>query len=1356
MQNNRLQMCVWVLLSLVIEAGLLSHDQDNCGSEMDIFVKPAGTLDCNGKQPCYNLSEYLSSPQHCFTSNTTVNFLPGIHLLEDSITVSEVNNLTLVGSSATSSQGPTAIIECGGAQGGLVFHHITNLSIRKLSLMHCGRNVSENLNVPLIFRTQSKVPKNFQAALLVHNVHTLMVEGIHIEASTGYGLLGLNVLGDSQVLNSTFHCNNNVNDTNECHFQRWNELSGKTNEISGIGGNALFVFSNFSGANLRITDSQFSHGRSRHTHLKLGGGGLGIRFRVRSHNISVIISSCIFDSNAAHLGANVFIDITNLEACKSCLYAVRISNCTFSSGHASEGGGGLYLDYSENLMSYKRFPFPVSALTTRNFLKLMSEFGLSMFDYVYNSEHRNKLGFSIVIDIQISHSRFLNNSGGGEGGGIYALFGDDSSNLQEIKLLWVLKDCTFYRNEGKEGAGIYALLSPGSLSVMETKITGSEFQQNVASLSGGGMFLYVKGMFHPQSRANISVLLTDSYFTGNLAHTGAAMRITADSSSEDYIGCSVQSGRIVLANVVFDSNRAPSKSQMCTGTLHLLNVRITIVNSQFGNNHCSGLYTFNSKVNLKGKLEFVGNKALTGGAIHLDCTSESPPSLVCFDAKTKIFMANNTALENGGAIAAREDCLGNSSLWFSWQRNLPRVVLENNTATAKGDSIYVQSLNIKTKIPPSTFWAIFAIHGVNHPLEIAEPSYKACLCSESNAGLIPEWMEEDECPQKTSVSVYRGQSFNITVAGVGQYNYPIPSVLQTTIESESGSARLGIRQSTQELSYRCTNVTYSITGLEDEVRLHLSLASTLISKTSLVSYIPPAVINVTLLDCPLGFELVGKPPICSCASSLRYIAGISCDIDTTLIHHPPSMWIGISTTDSTIMVHRNCPFDYCKPGKTYVNLTNPDEQCNSNRAGVLCGACLPGLSLALGTSQCLQCSNIYLLLLLPFTLAGVAVVCLLLKCNLTVSVGTINGLIFYSNIIRVNHTIFFPKGNILTTFLSAFIAWINLDLGIETCFYRGMNAYAKPWLQFVFPAYIWILVGTMIFSSRYSMRIAKLTGSNAVQVLATLFLLSYAKLLRSVINAVSLITLTDQNRRVSLLWLQDGNVGFLQGVHIILFVMAMVTTFLYVVPFTLLTVLAPYLQTWSNLRVLRWVVKLKPILDAYQGPYKDRFRYWTGMMLVVRIVLFIVFASNTLGDPRVNLLAITVVLFTIIVCFWNSGQVYKSFLKHIIELFYLLNLGIFTAATQFLQTSQASPQKQEHLAWIMVGSAFAVFCAVLLYHGYQAVKNKSIVQYALGHCPHRRVQLQAGPDNDVTPVVPQPTISVVKISDLREPLLTEN
>ena len=43
---------------------------------------------------------------------------------------------------------------------------------------------------------------------------------------------------------------------------------------------------------------------------------------------------------------------------------------------------------------------------------------------------------------------------------------------------------------------------------------------------------------------------------------------------------------------------------------------------------------------------------------------------------------------------------------------------------------------------------------------------------------------------------------------------------------------------------------------------------------------------------------------------------------------------------------------------------------------------------------------------------------------------------------------------------------------IETCFYDGMNAYSKTWLQFVFPVYLWVLVGLKILISHYLQKFA--------------------------------------------------------------------------------------------------------------------------------------------------------------------------------------------------------------------------------------------------------------------------------------------
>ena len=104
-------------------------------------------------------------------------------------------------------------------------------------------------------------------------------------------------------------------------------------------------------------------------------------------------------------------------------------------------------------------------------------------------------------------------------------------------------------------------------------------------------------------------------------------------------------------------------------------------------------------------------------------------------------------------------------------------------------------------------------------------------------------------------------------------------------------------------------------------------------------------------------------------------------------------------------------------------------------------------------------------LLIPFAVLGVALVFLLLVCKLTVSTGMLSGLVFYANIVGANSNIFLPVKS--TDVLSVFIAWINLDFGIETCFYDRMDAYSKTWLQFVFPVYIWVLVGLMILVSHY-------------------------------------------------------------------------------------------------------------------------------------------------------------------------------------------------------------------------------------------------------------------------------------------------
>ena len=127
-------------------------------------------------------------------------------------------------------------------------------------------------------------------------------------------------------------------------------------------------------------------------------------------------------------------------------------------------------------------------------------------------------------------------------------------------------------------------------------------------------------------------------------------------------------------------------------------------------------------------------------------------------------------------------------------------------------------------------------------------------------------------------------------------------------------------------------------------------------------------------------------------------------------------------------------------------------------------------SMAIGSSRCIECPNSHnVALLLAFAAAGVLLVFFILALNLTVTQGLINGVIFYANIVWAYKMIFFPSAiqkNHLFTFLQVFIAWLNLDFGIECCFFVGLNAYWKTWLQFLFPFYIWTIAGVIIVACR--------------------------------------------------------------------------------------------------------------------------------------------------------------------------------------------------------------------------------------------------------------------------------------------------
>ena len=89
-------------------------------------------------------------------------------------------------------------------------------------------------------------------------------------------------------------------------------------------------------------------------------------------------------------------------------------------------------------------------------------------------------------------------------------------------------------------------------------------------------------------------------------------------------------------------------------------------------------------------------------------------------------------------------------------------------------------------------------------------------------------------------------------------------------------------------------------------------------------------------------------------------------------------------------------------------------------------------------------------------------------------------------------------------------------------------------------------------------------------------------------------------------------------------------------------------RTLARFRVINY---FKPLLDAYQGPYKIKFYYWTGLQLLIRAVFFGLSAL----DRRLNLMSSILLLGVLI---WSSEK-FSPFKRKrcvLIEILFLANL----------------------------------------------------------------------------------------------------
>ena len=1268
-------------------------------------------------------------------------FSPGDHSLDTNITVANISRLTMRGES---SSGNIANIACNGSVGFSFTSMKVNLRIYSLTFTSCSRKdgTPPVSNYALLLQSTQYVElvncsfhDNLGTALVVNNTNiTLAGNSVfthnHCGSTSCVGGGGITALSS----NITFTGNTTFLENIAQFHDSGGAIYALDNTLLSFNGTSYFI-SNFANRGAVCTFNtllSFSGTSNFINNSALFGGGA-----ITSYNTVVSFNGKNdFINNSAYGGGAIF---TSNNA------VLRFNGTSNFINNSADflNGGAIYVSGNSVL----RFN------GTSDFINNSADF-LSG-GAIYASGN-SVLRFNGTSD-------FISNSARGDGGAIYTS-GDTAFTFNGTR--------NFINNSAEYGGAIYTsdntvLLFSGTSSFINNwaHLDGgaiytshnntlcfngtSNFISNSASDSGGAIYTF--------ENITISFNGTSDFFSNSADYGGGAI-FTSNNASLSFNGtsnfisnsaCFLSGGACyasINAVLSFNGDSTFSNNSATVGGAIFVNATTTLVFSGSIN------FTDNGKVDN----EYEGTVYGGGVCMWFKCTFAILPN-------TAIYWENNQALA-GGAIYVfdanpliyctsaakyipKEQCFFQLPGQNACNDVDVQLVFKDNSADVAGSVLYGGAIDnckltgLESYSSGEVFDMIVHIDGTDYNKTSnisSDPLYiRPC---EYNHSILSRFIKH---------TAYPGETFQVSVVGVGQRNGAVPTGVRSTTNDY---ANLLDYQYLRKMN-TCTKLNYTVFSLSRFVDIDLHAECGPCLKLGDVRQLT---IKVTLnLTCPPGFHISEITRSCVCEPRLaRYIGPLKCNITNGLGRITRDLgeqfWVGYDGQSGGLILHPQCPFDYCVSHTVGFPLNNTDKQCAYYKSGLLCGACKQGYSLVLGTNHCEQCTNSRLALLIPFALMGVVLVFLLLVCKLTVATGTLSGLVFYANIVGANRTIFLPVKS--TDALSVFIAWLNLDFGIETCFYNGMDVYSKTWLQFVFPAYIWVIVGLVIAISHFSHTFSNLLGNNPVSVLATLILLSYTKILHTLITVlyVSYLEYPTYNRRV---WLYDANVDYLSGKHIPLFLVAALVFLLLFLPYTLLLLFGQWLQAISHLRLFSWVnsARLKPFMDSYHAPYKAKHRYWPGLLLVLRCVLLLVFALNPQQDTSINLLVIQLGTAVLQLWAWVSGGVYRNWCLDAIEGSFALNLIILAAATYHVQLSGGN---QLAVGYTSVSIALVTFAGILAYHIFQQVRHTKLwkkVPKPNLRCNNLKVMF----NQVVNKPTDNPTMQLSVFDQLRESLLED-
>ena len=751
------------------------------------------------------------------------------------------------------------------------------------------------------------------------------------------------------------------------------------------------------------------------------------------------------------------------------------------------------------------------------------------------------------------------------------------------------------------------------------------------------------------------------------------------------------------------------------------NSTVTINNNIATSNGGAFNIWYNSDVTFKGNstVTINNNQAINGGALYIQQHSSA-----IFNANSVITFDNNTASADGGALYANNNCSvkvkGNSTILFSnnqasgdggaiyfnnqinvYFENISTVALNSNTADNYGGAIYTTITQNKKYFNISKIYYHNNRAGVAGNLlyiDVQKSCNASCLI-DSTVGISSDilWHSQSDkliatspntlklhyvakCIGNDSVDLEKcyidnimlGQEIIIPACLLDYYNRPA-EVTQFTIIGEDHQDYYVY--GSQYILISCNHSIEGISIIGNQTIISsLNYSILLTSHISSKSARKSIVVNLTveLSPCYPGFQYDSKSQKCECYnnSGMVYCSGSSSAIKR-------SYWFGHVTGIPTVTF---CPISYCnftccKTTNGYYQLSpTRNNQCKLHRAGIACGSCEKDYTLPYYSSECVnidECTMTWTIVIVILTvLYWVAIVAVVfIMMHYQINIGKLYAITYYYSIVDAllsDNSDDFPDGLYAFINIMYSIAKLTPQFLGKLCLVKGISGIDQQFIHYIHPLAVAFILIMITLLARCSHRISSLLSRAIFPVICVLLLLSYTSVTTTSLLLLKYLKFSDVTKVYTQL---SPDTEYFHGRHLAYGIIAILCTITVVIGLPLLLLLEPFINHKINF------TKIKPMLDQFQGCYKDKYRWFAAYYMISQLVIISIITVFTSNDFTARYLLITVcaviVLVHLITKPYNSKSlnIFNAILLLLLVLTTVLLLINFTESNLAIQVT---------------------------------------------------------------------------------------